>query len=252
MFRKIFISIAFSNKRMNDGRIGLMKNALLQLGLKSISYKLSGERTDLEKEYDDEYRKYGEAMKEVYPEYRGGPTLLNIPFLAEKPKGILEQYTNEIAPLPFERAYLFDMVNGIIILTKDGTEKSVVHYKEERDLMAGKLYLHNHVGNMSFSIKDLKFAMENGLAEMRAVNLSDGKIYRYTMMAAPEWNAEYYYGTVEPLYHEIGLQLMPTEYPAVLEGRITVERIQPVLPDAIMRELSERLGFQYSMNVYVP
>ncbi len=82
---------------------------------------------------------------------------------------LLEQIESGISKLDYERAYVFDK-NNKILLRKTG-EKSIVRFtqSEFEKIKGAKVFTHNHPSGQSFSAEDIKTLNYLRVGEIRAV-----------------------------------------------------------------------------------
>lgn len=89
---------------------------------------------------------------------------------AEGLKKILNNLEKEIVDSPVEIGIIIDPKTGREVLRKTGTESTVHFTFDEKKLLRGKIFTHNHPAvKTGLSPNDINFGFTNGLQEIRAV-----------------------------------------------------------------------------------
>ena len=151
----------------------------------------------------------------------------------------------------FETGVLFD-INGNVLIDKRGKARSVAFSSDEIKKMKDGILTHNHPGGWnakpnnilhigsSFSIDDLKMAINADLLEIRAV----GPLYTYSMKRPDKgWGVKIAdfklaYGVIE---RKVQRELIQ----AIKENRITVDQANALHYHIVSKRVAQKYGWEY-------
>jgi len=158
---------------------------------------------------------------------------------------VLRQKEEEIAYLPYERAYVFDQ-DGNIVFSKDGERSQVSFTPDEVSLIKGKnlIFTHNHPAlGVSFSWADVNFAVRTDLAEMRAV----GKEYVHSIKRPaagwPDINVLY-------AHYRLANEEVETEFwNRINAGEMTMDEAEKEHWHEVWTRVARRLNLLYKREV---
>lgn len=162
---------------------------------------------------------------------------------ADKPKevraGAIPEYEATLRGLPHERGACFD-ADGKIVVEKDGKGGMIEFTPEERARMKGRTFTHNHPHIGSFSKPDIRFAIENGLSGIRAIDP------RYTYTMTPGENGWPHPEAVLVMYSHAHSDALLALVPAVRSGELTYEDAHRLSFHLAWKEVAESgIGIVY-------
>ena len=160
------------------------------------------------------------------------------PDISTPVKSALVAFENKIRLENVEHGAAFD-ASGVLILHKVGEPDQVAFSVAEHDLMRSACFTHNHPKNLSFSVQDVKIAIQNEFQALRAV----GPQFRHIMeMPVGGWPS------VARLFQVMSVSFEKATH--VVDEKVWIEGLAPQLREAeylhqVWSLTATRLGILY-------
>lgn len=155
----------------------------------------------------------------------------------------LKQEMAAIAAAPLEHLAVFNQA-GETLLKKTGAADHVALTAPEAALLKDAVLVHNHPGiPQSFSVDDIKLAVEYGLQEIHAVD----RLYHYQVSrpAGAAWGPEYWRTLLGPTVQRIEADVRQRLDQALAAGKITASERVALFDHMIWEEVNQEIPLGY-------
>lgn len=162
----------------------------------------------------------------------------------------VKMYEDVIRDKSTEHSAFFDN-NGNVLLYKKGTESAVYFTENEISRIRGNIAVmtHNHPRETSFSVDDIKFAINNNIGEIRVVSSH----FTYTMKSSDNWKSykpgSKKYATLIDHYNETNRIVYERFSAEINAGRLTPAMADLTHQHEILSRLSREYNFTYSREM---